>query len=433
VTWLRGQDVFGHLRRLERSQWLPREQIEARQLERLAMLLDGARHAPAYGKRLAAMKSPVKSLAQLRDLPTLSKQDLRNEHAELRHGAPPAMCVRKTTGGSTGEPVSLLKTRSAMAWELAATWRGYGWAGVGIGDSQARFWGVPIDAGSRLKAQLIDFVCHRRRFSAFGFTTAEFPEYERRLAAFAPRWFYGYVSMLAEFARWYAASGRECPVRPRAVVTTSEVLTPDDRAVISRAFATRVYNEYGCGELGTVAHECEHGRLHTSDENMIVEVLDGDRACAPGEKGELVITELNNLAMPLIRYRTGDFASLSPDPCPCGRTLNVIDQLFGRAYDFIVSPSGRRFHAEFLMYMFEEAQRQDIGIAQFQVRQVARNRLEVLVVPAPNGFAPAAEQALLRRMHSLLGEDMLINVQRTERIERERSGKMRVIVGLPAG
>jgi phenylacetate-CoA ligase len=432
VTWLRGQNVFTYLHRMDATQWLAPRQLADIQLLRLQALLRSARQvSPAYARRLAGLPERVASLDALRDAPTLSKQELRNEHAQLQSVRPGLLCVRKTTGGSTGEPVTLLKTRSAMAWELAATWRGYGWAGVGIGDSQARFWGVALDAKGRMKARLIDFVCHRRRYSAFDFNRQSFADYERRLLDFSPDWFYGYASMLAEFARWYAETGRTCPVQPRAIVTTSEVLSPDDRAIIAKSFRSRVFNEYGCGELGTIAHECPAGRLHTSDENMIVEILDGERPCRPGEKGEIVVTELNNLALPLVRYRTGDFGSLSEEACPCGRTLKVLDQVFGRAYDFIVSPSGRRFHAEFLMYIFEEAQRHEIGIAQFQVRQTSRDTLHVFAVPAPQGFKAEAQQKLVERIRTLLGEDMHIHVTLTDRIERERSGKMRVIVGLP--
>jgi len=416
---------------MDGTQWLAPSQLADIQLSRLQALLPNARRlSPAYARRLAGLPERVTSLDTLRGAPTLSKQELRNEHAQLQSVRPGLLCVRKTTGGSTGEPVTILKTRSAMAWELAATWRGYGWAGVGIGDSQARFWGVPLDAKGRLKARLIDFVCHRRRYSAFDFNRQSFADYERRLLDFSPDWFYGYASMLAELARWYAETGRTCPVQPRAIVTTSEVLSPDDRAIIAKSFRSRVFNEYGCGELGTIAHECPAGRLHTSDENMIVEILDGERPCRPGEKGEIVVTELNNLALPLVRYRTGDFGSLSEEACPCGRTLKILDQVFGRAYDFIVSPSGRRFHAEFLMYIFEEAQRHEIGIAQFQVRQTSRDTLHIFAVPAPDGFKAEAQQKLVERIRTLLGEDMHIHVTLTDRIERERSGKMRIIVGL---
>jgi phenylacetate-CoA ligase len=420
------------MRWLETTQWMDRNRIVELQLARLNVLLRSARSdSPAYASRLAALPRHITSLDDLRRAPTLNKQQLRNEHTALASSKRGWLCVRKTTGGSTGEPVTVLKTRPAMAWELAATWRGYGWAGVAVGDRQARFWGVPLTATARLRAQLIDFVSHRVRFSAFAFNRRSFIDYERRLLESSPDWFYGYTSMLAELARWYHDERRVCPIQPRAVVTTSEVLSPDDRAVIERSYRSRVFNEYGCGELGTIAHECELGRLHTSDENMIIEILDGDRPCAPGEKGEIVVTELNNIAMPLVRYRTGDFASYASNECPCGRSLGVLEQVYGRAYDFIVSPSGRRFHAEFLMYVFEEAQRHQIGIAQFQVRQTSTNSLHVIVVPAPGGFESNARQSLVKRIQSLLGENMNIAVTCTERIPREPSGKMRVIVGLP--
>ena len=119
------------------------------------------------------------------------------------------------------------------------------------------------------------------------------------------------------------------------------------RELIKDVFSTRVFNEYGSGELGSVAHECEEGSLHLSAENMIVEVVDGNRPCTAGEMGELVVTELNNYAAPLIRYRTGDFASRSDKKCKCGRGLPVIEHLFGRAYDTLTNFEGKRFHGEF--------------------------------------------------------------------------------------
>jgi len=431
ATWIRGQNVAGHLGRLRNTERIPPAERRKLQETRLSLLLQAARSGvPEYSRRLAHLPSGALSLQDLHSVLPLTKQKLRDLHEELGYRPRPRFIVAKTTGGSTGEPVTIHKTHTAMAWELAATWRGYAWAGVDIGDLQARFWGVPLSAAGRRNARLTDFVCHRRRFSAFNFDRNSFEGYDRQLRNRPPDYFYGYVSMIAELARWYTDSGRRLDQPPKAVITTSEVLSPDDRSAIEAAFGCRVFNEYGCGELGTIAHECEHGRLHTSDENMIIEILDGDRQCKPGEKGEIVVTELNNIAMPLIRYRTGDFGSLSDEPCPCGRTLGVLSDVFGRAYDFIVAPDGRRFHAEFLVYIFEEAQRQKCGIAQFRVEQTAPDHLHLLVVPSEAGFPEQEEVRLVARIHQLLGANMRVTTSRVQRIQREASGKMRVIVGL---
>ena len=113
--------------------------------------------------------------------------------------------------------------------------------------------------------------------------------------------------------------------------------------------------------------------MHIMAENMIVEILDGDRVCMPGEIGEIIITELNNYAMPLIRYGTGNYASFSIKKCNCGKTLPIIDNLIGRAYDTIKNKKGNLFHGKFFMYIFGEAKRRNLGIEAFQVIQ--KNRL----------------------------------------------------------
>ena len=123
-----------------------------------------------HGHEPRSVKTSAKvHLRNVDGAPTVAKIDIKNDPAAFTSAARLGALTPKTTGGSTGEPITILKTRQAMAWELAATWRGYSWAGIDIGDRQARFWGVPLDARSRLRARLIDFVAHRRRCSAFAF------------------------------------------------------------------------------------------------------------------------------------------------------------------------------------------------------------------------------------------------------------------------
>ena len=436
VVWSRGQRVPGYLQWLLDSQRRPAAALQALQAAKLRRMLRYARRAvPHYGRSLAGL--PEARLYQdgplapglLASLPTVAKADLKRDPAAFASRDRFRLLTRKTTGGSTGEPVTILKTRDAMAWELAATWRGYGWAGVGIGDRQGRFWGVPLDMKGRAKARLIDLATNRLRCSAFAFDAGDLRAYAQRLRTFRPAYLYGYVSMIDAYVRFLQEAGLTPPPGLKAVVTTSEVLTGAHRQRIEQALGVRVFDEYGSGELGTVAHECEHGRLHVSAENMVVEVLDGERPCAPGEPGELVVTELNNFAMPLIRYRTGDFASLSGERCPCGRCLPVIENLFGRAYDVLRNRAGKTFHAEYLMYIFEEAQRRDLGIQAFQVEQQGIDRFHIRVVPQPH-YGPPAERFVTDRLRSGFDGQAEVRFERVERIERLASGKMQLIIGM---
>lgn len=431
VAFVYAGDVAGARRRLEASQRWPRERRDTERLARLRALLD---HAAVFVPRWREAGLPpghdLASLDDIHRLPTTVKAELQAHAADFRSTAPLGRLVRKTTGGSTGVPVTIWKTRLAMALELAATWRGYGWAGVGVGDRQARFWGVPLDASGRRKARAIDWICNRHRFSAFRFGPEDLGRYAAELRRFQPRWLYGYVSMLCELADHYRA-GSEAPGLDLAcIVTTSEVLTPPQRQLLAEVFGTRIFNEYGCGELGTIAHECEHGRLHLSEENLLVEILDGDRSCAPGEMGEIVVTELNNRAMPLLRYRLGDFGSLAAGSCPCGRTLAVLENVFGRAYDFLVDRQGRRFHGEIVLYVFEEAARLGLGVRQFQVVQEDLDRFRVRIVPGV-GDPAASRRHLETTLREQLGADAHFEFETVPVIPREKSGKMRLIVGLP--
>jgi len=254
--------------------------------------------------------------------------------------------------------------------------------------------------------------------------------YTERLASLKPRYFYGYVSMLVEYAQYFRSVGRRAPFQLQCIITTAEVLTQVQRDLLKSVFGTPVFNEYGCGELGTIAHECEQGNLHLSEENMIVEIMDGESVCPPGSMGEIVITELNNLATPLIRYRTGDYGALDDSLCGCGRTLRVLKDVYGRAYDFVVNRQGEKFHAEFIMYIFEDALRQHLGVRQFQV--VQRDFDDFLVRFVPNDdYNGGIEELVESRLREKVDPEARVTLEQVENIERERSGKIRLIVGLP--
>ncbi|MEZ5543297.1 MAG: hypothetical protein R3F42_14845 [Pseudomonadota bacterium] len=431
VVAYKAGDIRAPLRRLRATERQPRDLMNTHNLARLQTLLHHAyQYVPLFREKLNAQHAPrVEDLSDLKYVPLLTKQEIQSDAERCRSNQPLGRLISKTTGGSTGQPVTIYKTRSAWLWELAATWRGYGWAGIDIGDPQARFWGVPLHKDARLQARLTDFVCHRYRCSAFAFDEADLARYLRELNRFRPAWFYGYVSMLSEFADYVLSSPERWRLALTCVITTSEVLTQTVREKLSQAFHAPVFNEYGCGELGTIAHECEAGSMHISEENMLVEILDGDRVCSPGEMGEIVVTELNNYAMPLIRYRTGDFGSISAGSCSCGRTLAVLEGLYGRAYDMVRTRRGQSFHGEFMIYIFENIKRRQAGIKQFQVVQQDLDRFLVRIVPE-QGYGPAVESEITREIRANVDPDANVLFEQVSAIERAASGKMRVIVGM---
>jgi len=423
---LRGEPVLRHLASYEASQWWRPEEMTRYQQERLERLLAHAvKHCAHYSQTLTASNADSFS-----SQPFLTKQVLRDQKKSLMSGASPAFLHEKTTGGSTGQAVTLVKTREALARERAATWRAYRWAGVNIGDPQGRFWGVPFARKDRLRHRLIDLINNRIRLSAFDFDEATLARYFSRLCRFKPKYLYGYVSVLSAFAQWMDATGKRLPVSLRSVITTSEVLAPPVRTLLTRVFETRVFNEYGCGEVGSIAHECEAGKLHVMAENVYVETLVDNRPARAGERAEIVVTELNNHALPLIRYRLADFTEGPLQTgCACGRGLPFISGIAGRAYDMVKLPDGRAFHGEFFLYIFESLKRDGRRLNQFQVVHEAPTRIRVLLVASPEEVSRATA-ALCNAIRAGMGSEIDVVVERVADIPRQPSGKLLLVKGL---
>src|SRR5690606_33754784 len=139
----------------------------------------------------------------------------------------------------------------------------------------------------------------------------------------------GYVSMLREVAREL-----DRPLTSlRAVQSSAETLTDEDRAIIEEGVGAPLYNRYGAREVGNIAHECDHHNgLHLEMEHSIVEIVDdaGRPLTEPGAEGDVVVTSLTNGATPLIRYRLGDIARVGQRSCPCGRGSALLDAVLGR-------------------------------------------------------------------------------------------------------
>lgn len=363
----------------------------------------------------------------LRNLPVIHKHVLQSDGDQLRKSGFSGPAMAKTTGGSTGRPVTVVKNSEAVAQEMAASWMAYDWFGLRPADPCVRFWGMPVrNVRRRLRYIAADVATNRTTLSAFGYTERDLARYLNVLRRKDPIYLYGYVSSLEELARF--ASTRlnwTPPNRLKAIVSTAEVLSDPQRHIIESAFGVPVQNEYGCGEVGPIAYQCPSGSLHLLPMNHLVEILDDDgNPVAHGSPGNIVVTDLTNIAMPLVRYSVGDIGALG-EPCSCGRGFPVLKYVLGRAYDYIETPSGRRFHGEYFMYLFEDLRKRLPGIGQFQVSQTSPTDLVLRVVLNSPGEVSALE-TLLHLFRQRMPE-MNARVERVETISRRPSGKMLVV------
>lgn len=428
VVAARGEwSLYAVLADLRSLQWRSADELRDRQARKLFDLLSyAASRSEFYEGRWAHSEVRLETVFDdVRRLPLLTKSDLQRSHSRLLARPGPRRLTRKVTGGSTGEPVTLVKDRAATAAERAVSWLGYGWFGVRPGDRAARFWGSPRTTQRRLAYWAADVAMNRTLFSAFAFDEADLHRYWERCQRLRPDYLYGYVSMLEAMARVGAAANHRPWPELKVAITTAEVLSTPQREVIGAAFGAPVQNEYGCGEVGAIAYECPAGSMHLMTENHYVELLRPDGTAAEaGETGEIVVTDLVNRAMPLIRYRVGDLGVMREGACSCGRGFPSLERVWGREYDQVTTPDGRSYHGEFFMYLFEDLRSRGLQFEQFQVVQTSADHLDVRVIAA----SPADDvlESIRSELHGRLPR-MQSTVRAVAEIPRKSSGKFSVV------
>jgi phenylacetate-CoA ligase len=432
VTYLKRFQIEKDLEYLKTSQYLSKNEIKRIQIDKLSNLLNYSKKYVPFYKRILEKESINTSNCEnvLNKLPFLTKKMIQTSPEDFLSNRKDLILSKKSTAGSTGEPFIVYKDNKALSLELSAAWRSYEWAGIGIGDRQARFWGVPLTRSDRAKAKLIDFVCNRKRCSSFGFNENKMRQYTKTLIKFKPIYFYGYVSMLREYALFFNKIKRNPPFNLKCIITTSELLNEKDKWLIRKTFNTNVFNEYGSGEIGSIAHECEKGSMHINCENLIVDIIKSSKKkCNYGDIGEIVVTELNNKAMPLIKYRTGDMASLSRNDCKCGRNLTILENLSGRFWDLIKHKDGRKFHPVIFLYIFEEAKLKNLGVRHYKIIQKDYENFDILIVPETR-YQKTTEKFIIDRFKKVFDSDVDLRFILVDKIEREKSGKLRQVVGM---
>lgn len=323
---------------LDRTQWLPAQEIEQRQLAQArALLAHGVTQVPHYRQALSAIGMPpasIQSLADFRRLPILTRAAVQAQLAVFQAAALPTGTTAAgsmRTAGTTGARLTVAQTGLDQLWWYASTLRDLEWSGfdptgrlAALEDLESTEVQTPV--WLPLLQPLLEmgprFAMKRQLDAGRQFTW---------LRRAAPDYLTGTPSELGALAALIEKGGQTAP-RLRAIQAHGEPLTEQLRAAIEAAFRAPVRNLYRCAEGGIMASSCPAGHgLHVHAENVLLEVLD-DRGqpCAPGQVGRVHLTTLHSLQMPFVRYDLGDWATQGPERCPCGRGLPLLLQVHGR-------------------------------------------------------------------------------------------------------
>jgi phenylacetate-CoA ligase len=416
-----------YLREFERTQYATAEELRSLQEQRLRALIDHAyAHVPFYRARIKAaglVPTDIRKLEDLCALPILEKPDLQEHGNELlATNWPEHDLMRNQTGGSIGRPVSFFLSRDRWEARVAGTHRHNRWAGLELGDRLAVLWGAPQDHAARTwRARLRTALFEPQLFLDTACITEEkLRGFVEALARFRPKGILAYARAVLLLAKYLQSHGLTA-FRPKSIITSAEVIAAEERRFVQDVFGCPIFDRYGCREFSVVASECDrHVGLHTMAEGLHVEIVRGQQPAPAGEPGAILVTDLMNRAMPMIRYRIGDVGSWADGSCTCGRSLPRLRHVEGRVTDFMVGSEGQLVSGVFLA-TYVVAQRKSLG--QVQIWQERRGHVLYRLQPGP-GFREADDLRYLTEMsRRFLGPGVAVEFEFVSEFRAEPSGK----------
>jgi phenylacetate-CoA ligase len=417
----------------QKTQYLPLTDLKSLQLERLRKLLRHAYdHCPFYAERMkeaGLVPEGITSLEDLARLPVLTKRDIQDHGLAMQAvGFPADKRVRNQTGGSTGSPLQFYVDKERFDSRKASTARHNLWTGLRPGDWQISLWGSRLDQGrpetfrDHLKNNLLYRIV---ALNTSKITDAHWLKFIDEVRQKKPRAMVAYTQAAVLFARYLQRQGID-DIQIDAIITTAEVLLPGQREILEKAFHGKVFNRYGCREVSVIASECElHRGMHVNAEALYVEIVP-DEASAKGA-GRIVVTDLLNYSMPLIRYEIGDIGEWASDQeCHCGRHLPLLADVQGRTTDFLILSDGTHISGPALTLVVSDM----ADVRQVQFVQKAPELIVLRVVPGTN-YGPSTEQELRKRFGLYLNQTTTLRIEMAESIASEISGKYRFVVHEP--
>lgn len=417
-----------YLEWLTDSQWWSAQEIQSYQSESLARVIEHAYRTVPYYKAqfqsLGLRPRDIATPAELTKLPILTKAQLKasDPTAFLSSGFSQKRLRRGLTSGTTGSPLVVWLTPEALQFQWAVWWRHKGRFGLTLGDKYLSFGArLPIPANRATPPfWRRNWAFNQVYLSTYHLTSSALRVVSDWLTNEEFRFYTGYPSAMFVVARYMQEHGIRIPKPPSIVVCGSDALMPAFEREIAHGFDAPVTDQYGSAEACGNFARCEQGKYHLDAEFGFVELLPIEGA-PTSRLRRMIFTGLANMAMPLLRYDSGDVALLSEERCSCGRETVTVDRIDGRTEDYVRTPDGRMVMG--LNQAFEWAS----GIAATQVVQNRVEGIRVLVVPGPT-FSGVDLEKLEYQLRQRVGAELAIEFEVVDDIPLTKAGKYRAVV-----
>ncbi|MBU0518788.1 hypothetical protein KJ564_07605 [bacterium] len=408
--------------RLKRNLRRPLEELKREQWESFKALVYYAYYnVPFYRKlydQVGFHPQELKSRDDIQKVPLIRKALFQDTELQdcLALGHDADKLRKKKTSGSSGSPLEIFVTPDDRIYRTLIHLRILFHNGMTLRDQMAH---ISDDR------HVPDF---RYTFQNLGFLPKEFvyaadsPEDQlANLKKIDPAVIYSYSSSMVLLADEIKKLG-SCPVSPRLVFTTGELLNSADRDLINEQFGVQLRDIYGCVEMGDIAWQCsEVAGYHVSIDSFLFEAAQDGQPVESGEEGRLVITNLHSKAMPFIRYEVGDVVTApEEDLCSCGCTFPRMKMLQGRADDWLYRPD--RTKVSPLIFVVASIR----GVRQYRMIQKAFDHLIVEILPGKY-FDEATLPEVSKHVTEVMGDGVKIETKAVETIPQQ-AGKMRRVI-----
>ncbi|MHB1147421.1 MAG: phenylacetate--CoA ligase family protein [Lutibacter sp.] len=367
---LRNPSISTWLPFLKASETWSLAALEDYQLKKLQELLAIAYENSAYYKNsfdaLGIKPSKIQSLSDLHKLPIITKKELLNFNKEIHTNLKFKKLFQANTSGTSGESLKFNREESADSFNRASIYRGYSWYKVNPWERNGYFWGYNFSEMAVLKIRILDSL--QNRFRIFNYRNESIDFFIKKLKN--AKYVHGYSSMVYETAKIINSQNLEKPANLKMVKGTSEKIMEAYQDEIQKAFGQRMVSEYGAAETGIIAFECPKGNMHLNMEGVIVEEIDK----------EIVVTNLQMHAFPIIRYKLGDYIKLAPKTikCECGMQHLIIEEVTGRIGRPVYGKINT-YPSLYFYYIFKNLASKQGMLLTYQVIQEEKGKLIFLI------------------------------------------------------
>lgn len=428
------QRINYYLRLLIKNQFLSRNQIDRnifRELKKLLFFCE--KNVPYYRKLFSEMDIRVNDIKNFKDfsnLPILTKEVFRKNYKDFIPDKNFNSEYGYTeTSGSTGAPTKFMISKTATEKWYAAKLYGRILHGVMPGDPILWIWGRKFKKNHPFYEFLKNNLENEYKFSAFDIDENKAIELVKLIKRKKIKSIYGYSSAIYEFSK--ILKKKNLAVNLSKIFITAEAIYDYQQEMIESVFNCSVVKEYGAAEMGIITFDCKKGKSHIIEDNVYVELKKNDD---DSKLNEIIITDLNNYAMPLLRYNSGDLSSgFIKEQCSCGSVKKILKNVVGRKYDMIKLSNGKVIHGELVNYILKHAlldQFPNGCLFQFEQETFVDFKLSLGLFNLDLNTQDVIYEKIRQSLNEALGLNYKFNlsVLFNEKIVRPNSGKHRYII-----